>query len=160
LRVMGVDPGLETTGYGIVEISGCSLKLVEAGTVRTRASDPIEERLADLYKGLTEVISECRPQCLAVEKLYSKFAHPMTAVKMAHARGVILLASAQLGVKAYSYPATRIKKALTGSGHATKQQVQRMVASALRLDRLPTPVDVADALAAAICHSHCVSRNI
>ena len=159
MRILGVDPGLDTTGYGVIEAVGSRLVLLEAGTIRTKASCAFEERLETLHSGLVEVLAEFKPQCLAVEKLYSKFAHPMTAVKMGHARGVILLAGAQAGVEVHSYSATRIKKALTGSGRATKAQVQKMVAGDLKLAKLPSPVDVSDALAAAICHSYSVMRG-
>jgi len=110
------------------------------------------ERLLSLYNGLVEVIEQYRPDVMAAEQLYAHYEHPRTAILMAHARGVIFLAAAQKGVPVTSYNATRIKKTVTGNGHASKEQVQRTVQRELGLAALPEPPDVADALAAALCH--------
>jgi crossover junction endodeoxyribonuclease RuvC len=110
------------------------------------------ERLTTLYNGLVEVLDQFAPAVLAVEQLYAHYEHPRTAILMAHARGVIFLAAGQRGIPVVSYNATRIKKTITGSGRATKEQVQRTVQHELGLATLPEPPDVADALAAALCH--------
>jgi crossover junction endodeoxyribonuclease RuvC len=109
-------------------------------------------RVLSLYTGIVELVNEFRPQVMVVEELYAHYQHPRTAILMAHARGVIFLGAAQRGIPVISYNATRIKKAVTGHGRASKDQVQRTVQRELHLPQLPQPPDVADALAAALCH--------
>lgn len=153
MRILGIDPGLDTTGYGVIEVCDRDLILIEGGVIRTGASDePLESRLLRLYEGVTEIIVEFRPQAAALEKLYSHYDHPTTAILMGHARGVICLAAAREGIPVHSYAATQIKSCLTGNGQATKEHVQRAVQARLRLQNPPRPHDAADALAAAICH--------
>ncbi len=123
--------------------------MIQGGT----SKDPLEERLLNIYQGVGEVIREWCPDCLALEELYSHYEHPVTAILMGHARGVICLAAAQNQVAVYNYPSTRIKLLLTGSGKAAKGQVQRAVKEWLKLKSPPQPDDVADALAVALCHS-------
>jgi crossover junction endodeoxyribonuclease RuvC len=146
-RVLGIDPGLERTGYGVIAMPGG--KVLDAGLVKTTTSLPLAKRLVELAEGLEEVLSEHPVRLLAVEDLFAHYKHPRTAILMGHARGVILLAAARRGVEVISVPATKIKKALTGSGHAGKSQVQRAVMTTLGLSRIPEPSDVADALAIA-----------
>jgi crossover junction endodeoxyribonuclease RuvC len=155
---MGIDPGLSATGYGIIEGLGPSPRIVEAGVIRSRDKDPLEKRLLEILEGMTEVIKEFSPTVVAVEELYSKYAHPRTAIIMGHARGIIYVAAAERGIPVVSYAATRIKNSLTGHGRAAKDQVQRMVQQAFGLERPPQPADVADALAIALCH-HNVLRH-
>ncbi|MBI2908375.1 MAG: crossover junction endodeoxyribonuclease RuvC [Chloroflexi bacterium] len=151
---MGIDPGLVTTGYGVVEVSGRATTLVAAGTVRGGSErKPLEERLLALHQGLLAVMEEHHPEAVALEEVYSHYDHPATAVLMGHARGVICLAAARCGVPIFSYAATHIKSSLVGSGHASKAQMQRMVQMRLNLTELPEPHDVADALALALCHA-------
>jgi crossover junction endodeoxyribonuclease RuvC len=152
LKVLGVDPGLSVTGYGLLEIKNGQPTLAEAGVVRTPRQAAIEARLASLYNGLTEIIQEYSPDVLAIEEVYIKGARPETGLKMGHARGVLFLAAAKRGVPVVSYQATGVKKALTGNGRASKEQVQAMVKIILGLDSLPQPVDVSDALAVALCY--------
>jgi crossover junction endodeoxyribonuclease RuvC len=114
------------------------------------------QRLRHLYDGIVEVLEQFRPGVVAMEQLFAHYDHPRTAILMAHARGVLFLAAAQRGVPVHSYNATRIKKTVTGSGRASKEQMQRAVQRELGLPRLPEPPDVADALAAALCHCHAV----
>jgi crossover junction endodeoxyribonuclease RuvC len=160
MRILGIDPGLERTGYGVVELpAGAGApRLVEAGIIRTNRKDPTPDRLAEIHSGVASVIEEFKPQAVAIEELYSHYAHPRTAILMGHARGVVILAAAQAGVPVTSYGATHIKKALTGSGHAAKDQVQRAIQSHFNLKKPPEPPDVADALAVALCHAHRTSR--
>ncbi|MBM4020112.1 MAG: crossover junction endodeoxyribonuclease RuvC [Planctomycetes bacterium] len=160
LRILGIDPGIERTGYGVVELAaaGAGPRLVEAGVIRTRAADGLPARLAEIRAALAAVISEFRPDAAAVEELYSHYAHPRTAILMGHARGAALVAAAEAGVPLVSYASTRIKKSLVGSGHASKQQVQRAVQSFFGLRETPYPPDVADALAVALCHAHQAGR--
>lgn len=153
MRLCGVDPGLNNTGYGVIRVdpTGRSALLVEAGVVRTTADAPLPERLAELADGIDEVIAEHRPDLVAVEQLYSHYRHPRTAILMGHARGVLLLSAARAGIEVVSLPATRVKRTLTGNGQASKAQIQRAVMTTLGLARPPEPSDVADALAIAVC---------
>jgi crossover junction endodeoxyribonuclease RuvC len=154
-RVLGIDPGLQVTGYAVLEARPDRPFVCEAGVVRTalgRAAADMAQRLRTLYTGIEEIIREFRPGAVAVEQLYAHYEHPRTAILMGHARGVILLAAGQHEVPVISYNATRIKKTVTGHGRATKDQMQRAVQRELGLPRLPEPHDVADALAAALCH--------
>jgi len=159
MRVLGVDPGLQVTGYGLLATRGACARVVEAGVLRTEAKRPLAERLQRLHDLAREVFRELAPDVIVVEDLYSHYRHPVTAILMGHARGVIFLAAAEGGVPVVSYGATRIKKSLTGEGRASKEQVQRMVQSALGLRRVPEPPDVADALAVALCHCNVVGRQ-
>ena len=155
LRVLGIDPGLQVTGYAVLEGRAAGPHVCEAGIIRsTEGREPADmaERLRSLYTGIVEVIEQYRPAAVAVEQLYAHYDHPRTAILMAHARGVLLLAAAQHGLPVRSYNATSIKKTITGSGRASKEQVQLTVQRELRLARVPEPPDVADALAAALCH--------
>lgn len=152
MRILGIDPGLGTTGYGIIE--GRNLKLIEAGVIRTEANTPIQSRLKKIFDGTCEIIEEHKPSVLVLEKIYSHYKHPTTAILMGHARAVICLASGIHGVNLRNYPSTKIKKTITGNGHASKQQVQRMVQNILKLKNTPEPVDVSDALAMAISYCY------
>jgi len=148
--VLGIDPGLETTGYGAIDVAGRDPLLVEAGVLQTDPKRPLAERLARLARDLASLLEELTPDLAAVEKLYAHYRHPRTAILMGHARGVILSACASAGVAVRDVPATMVKRALTGNGHASKQQVQRAVAVHCRLREVPEPPDVADALAIAL----------
>lgn len=157
MLVLGVDPGLSTTGYALVEASGP--RLVEAGVITSKRSLPLERRLLELYTSLEGVVGEFRPEVLAIEELYSHYAHPRTAVIMGHARGVFFLLAGRAGIPVCSYSATRIKKSLTGVGHATKEQVARMLARILGCDSFAGPADVTDAVATALCHINAISHG-
>jgi crossover junction endodeoxyribonuclease RuvC len=153
VKILGIDPGLQRTGYGLIESKGPEdLKLIEAGVIRTFEKDGISNRVADIYKNLSDVIAEHKPEVLVLEKLYSHYKHPTTSILMGHARGVICLACGVNNVKLVNYPATRIKKAITGNGRAGKHQVQKMVKDLLGLNTAPEPADVSDALAMAISY--------
>ena len=153
MRILGVDPGLQRTGYGVIEASGPDrIKIVEAGVIYTGAGDGISKRVLDIYDNLTDVIKETKPEVLVLEKLYSHYKHPATSILMGHARGVVCLACGRNNVKLVNYAATRIKKAVTGNGRAGKHQVQGMVKSLLDLKTAPNPVDISDALAMAISY--------
>jgi crossover junction endodeoxyribonuclease RuvC len=159
-RVLGIDPGLGVTGYAVVEAAGLRGRVVEAGVLRAgKPSKTLETRLDELHRGVLEVIDAYPPVALALEQVHSHWKHPRTALLMAHARGVIVLAAAQRGVPVAGYAAARIKKTLTGSGKAPKDQIQRAIQVELGLTELPEPHDVADACAVALCHLH-TARNI
>lgn len=150
MKILGIDPGLRTTGYGVIELD--TFSLVEAGVIRTQSNTPIQARLKKIFDSISEIIEEHRPDVLVLEKIYSHYRHPTTAILMGHARAAVCLACGKQNVRLINYPVTRIKKAVTGNGHASKQQVQRMVQSMLKLKKTPEPVDVSDALAMAISY--------
>lgn len=149
---IGVDPGLGITGYGVLEHAENNIILKEAGFIRTNRKAPMEDRIAEIYHGLNDVISEFKPEIVLIEDLYSHYRHPRTAIIMGHARGAVYLSASNAGLPVKSYGATMVKKSLTGNGRASKIQVQRMVKSKLGLAGIPEPADVADALAVALCH--------
>jgi crossover junction endodeoxyribonuclease RuvC len=151
-RILGIDPGLRITGYGVVESQSGKPCVCEAGIIQAAESPDMARRLISLYNGIVEVIGQFHPQVVAMEQLYAHYEHPRTAILMAHARGVIFLAAAQNDLPLTSYNATRIKKTISGSGRASKEQMQRTIQRELGLAQLPEPPDVADALAVALCH--------
>src|SRR5437763_214904 len=155
-RVLGIDPGLKVTGYACLEVARPGPRVIEAGIIDSSdcQSKALATRITYLYDSIVEVVGQLKPGIIVVEQLYAHYQHPRTAILMAHARGVIFLAAAKAGLPVISYNATRIKKTVTGNGRAPKDQVQRTVQRELGLDRLPSPTDVADALAAALCHYH------
>ncbi len=151
--ILGIDPGLEITGYGAIETTGREIVILEAGVIRTSVRAKMADRLAKLHQELAGLLAEIKPDLAAVEKLYSHYAHPRTAILMGHARGTILCACGQAGVGVRDMPATMVKRAITGNGHAAKLQVQLAIQALCRLEQMPQPPDVADALAIAICAS-------
>jgi crossover junction endodeoxyribonuclease RuvC len=166
MRILGLDPGLNTTGYGVVERTvgrdgQRRVRLVEAGVVRggrsnesgrLKGAESLAHRLAEVHNGVAEVIRTLRPDAIALEELYSHYERPRTAILMGHARGVIVLAAQQAGVQVTHYAATRIKKVITGAGRAPKAQMQLAIQRELGLATVPDPPDVADALAIALTH--------
>jgi len=159
MRVLGIDPGLNITGYGIVDSGEGEPRLVEAGIIRSKTKMPLQQRLFELYNGLDEVVKELCPDVFSVEELYSHYNHPKTAVVMGHARGVLFLVAGKENIPVYSYSATRIKKSLTGVGRATKEQVASMISSCMNCGDLDVKADVTDAIAAALCHINVVSHG-
>ncbi len=154
MRVVGIDPGLRLTGYGCVAGQPGRPELVEAGVFRLVAKGPlrsISARLVELSKDLGEVLDRLEPQAVAVEGLFTHYAHPTTAVVMAHARGVVLLEVQSRGLRLIELKPAAVKKSITGSGRADKAQMQRAVQHLFSLPEPPDPPDVADALAIAVC---------
>ncbi|MEZ6091612.1 MAG: crossover junction endodeoxyribonuclease RuvC [Pirellulaceae bacterium] len=149
--ILGIDPGLNVTGYGVIRSAKNHPELVEAGIIRTPPRASLENRLLDLQKSLHEVIEAHRPGVVALEQLYSHYQRPRTAILMGHARGVICLVAAQAGLCIESFEPTKVKKMMTGNGHAPKEQMQLAVKLQLNLKCVPEPADVADALAIALC---------
>ncbi len=153
--ILGIDPGLLITGYGLIRRTEAKLTVVETGTITGgNARIALHVRLAVLFEGMQSLVREYRPKAVAVEQLYSHYAHPRTAILMAHARGVLCLAAALEGIGVFDYSATEVKSSLTGNGRASKQQMQRMVVRVLDLDEDPQPLDISDALSLALCHAH------
>jgi crossover junction endodeoxyribonuclease RuvC len=153
MRVLGIDPGIVTTGYGLVDVEGGSLRAVTFGAISTRAGLPFAQRLLRIHQELQTLLIRSRPDCAAVEAVF--FARNVqSALRLGQARGVVLLALAQAGVAVHEYSALEVKQAVTSYGRAIKGQVQEMVRLLLGLAEAPSPVDAADALAVAICHHH------
>lgn len=151
--IMGIDPGLATVGFGIVEYSKNTFSALEYGAVLTPAGKKTELRLEEIYENIDELIKASRPDAISIEKLYFN-TNEKTAVNVCQARGVILLAATKNGVPIYEYTPLQIKQAVTGYGRADKKQIMYMVTKLLGLAKEPHPDDTADALAAAICHAY------
>ena len=156
LRVLGIDPSVRSTGYGVIECNGAAVRLVEAGVIATNGRQSFSERLGDINGSVTEIIRAMRPDIVAVEEVFARAVNPKTTIMMAHARGALLAAAAHARVQVVEFSATSVKRALAGSGAASKEQVGRMVAQLLHLSRVPRPADVTDALAVALA---CVNRR-
>lgn len=153
MLVLGLDPGLATTGYGLVAGDGRDLSAVSHGVIRTPANTPIGERLAEIHHEMSRLLDEYHPDVAAVEELFF-CKNVRTAMMVGEARGVLLLALAEAGLEIAEYTPLQIKEGITGYGGAEKEQVQEMVRVLLRLEEVPRPDDAADALAVAICHQH------
>ena len=150
--VLGIDPGTAVTGFGVVERGERSrITLVECGVIRTSARRPLAIRIRDIYEGVAELIERHSPSAISVEGIFHG-KNSRTALSLGHARGAILLAAALRDLPISEYTAVEIKKAVTGTGRATKDQVGFMVQHQLRLRSVPTPADAADGVAAALCH--------
>ncbi|NJP39579.1 crossover junction endodeoxyribonuclease RuvC [Oscillospiraceae bacterium HV4-5-C5C] len=152
MRILGIDPGYAITGFGLLDVSGSKLKMLDYGVLETHKGTPFEQRLLSISDGLDELIRSWQPEVMAIEELFFS-QNKTTALGTAQARGVVLAAAARGGMKAYEYTPAEVKKAVTGSGRAVKQQVQLMVRTLLSLPQIPRPDDAADALAIAICQA-------
>ncbi len=153
-RILGIDPGLNITGYGIIEIGderGAIPTLVEGGTLRARDTDSLPLRIQTLYDGLAEILREHSPDVVVIEELFSTYAHPRSALLMAHARGAFMLAAQQQNIPVHGFTPNEVKQVIAGNGHATKSQMQMAVKARLKLNFVPNPHDVADALGIALC---------
>jgi len=159
MKILGIDPGLGITGYGLIKVSDKRLNVIEAGFIRSDARQNIEKRLSEIYGKIIRLIKDTHPDIAVIEDIYSHYKHPRTSILMGHARGVICLAMEESGVRLVNYPSTRIKKAITGRGHASKQQIQRTITSLLNLSKIPEPVDITDALALAVTHANVCMHN-
>ena len=152
MRIIGIDPGTGILGFGVIEVVGNVFSLVTAGVITTPAHTPLDERLEEIYDGLTEIIAETRPDSMSIEKLF--FAQNVTtAISVSHARGVAMLTGRKAKLAIAEYTPLQIKQTLTGYGRADKKQIQEMVKLQLGLQKIPKPDDAADALAAAITHA-------
>jgi crossover junction endodeoxyribonuclease RuvC len=153
VKVFGIDPGTERTGYGCVDTDGRRHRLVTCGAIASPPRTPFPERLHAIHAALARLLAECRPDCVAVENLFYA-SNARSALKLGHARGVAMLAAVEAGLPLVEYTPAEIKRAVVGYGRADKQQVQHMIRLLLGLAEAPTPHDAADALAVAICHVH------
>src|SRR3954471_6159397 len=146
MRILGIDPGLQLTGYGVIDYMPVRPALVDGGVIRLKPKTPIADRLVELEIELEGLFDEYKPDVCAVEQLYSHYAHPRTAILMGHARGVIMLVAARHGVQIEQFSSNRIKQSVTGHGHASKHQMQKAIQARWKLPAPPEPPDVADAL--------------
>src|SRR6187431_588732 len=151
MRILGIDPGLRITGYGVIDYKPLRPRLIDGGVIRLKVKTPLADRLVELEIEIDGLLDEHKPDVCAVEQLYSHYAHPRTAILMGHARGVILLCARRRGIRCEQFAANRIKQSLTGHGHASKSQMQRAIQAQWNLPKPPEPADVADALAIALC---------
>lgn len=153
MRVFGIDPGSERTGFGCVETDGSRHRLVTCGAIATPALAPFPDKLLAIHDRLATLLKQCHPDCVAIENLFHAV-NVRSALKLGHARGVAMLAAVQADVLVCEYTPAEIKRAVVGYGRAEKHQIQSMIKLILGLDVVPTPHDAADALAVAICHIH------
>ncbi len=151
--ILGIDPGYAIIGYGVINYNSNHFSVLEYGAVTTEANQKFSTRLAQIYFDINNVIARAKPDAISIEKLYFN-TNTTTAIDVAQARGVILLAATQNNVPVYEYTPLQVKSAVTGYGRAEKKQVMDMIKNILRLEKIPKPDDTADALAIAVCHAH------
>ncbi|HYK88097.1 MAG TPA: crossover junction endodeoxyribonuclease RuvC [Acidobacteriota bacterium] len=159
MRILGIDPGSEATGYGLIDSDGTHHTSVLFGAIKTRPRRPFHERLLKIHTDLTAILLREKAQVMAIEEIFYA-ANVQSALRLGHARGVALLVAAQQGLSVCEYSPLEIKNAIVGYGRAEKSQVQGMVRFLLNLPEIPTPDDAADALAVAICHAHRLKLTI
>ena len=155
LRILGIDPGYAIVGFGVVDYAGSAFTAVEYGAFLTEAHTPFTRRLCSIDEDMQEVLRRYRPDCMAIERLYFT-TNQKTAIDVAQARGVLLLALTKKRLHCSEFTPLQVKQAVTGYGRAEKEQVEAMVKMLLNLDKIPKPDDAADALAMAICCAHCI----
>ena len=153
MRIFGIDPGSERTGYGCVETDGSRHSLILCGAITTRSAASLPDKLLDIHRRLAALLEDCRPEAVAIESVFHAV-NARSALRLGHARGVAMLAAIEAGVRVFEYSPAAIKRAVVGYGRAEKPQVQQMVKRLLGLSASPSPHDAADALAVAICHVH------
>ncbi|NLJ33875.1 MAG: crossover junction endodeoxyribonuclease RuvC [Firmicutes bacterium] len=153
MLVLGIDPGMATTGYGLLRVTGHAYKVLDFGCIKTAPQMGVTQRLVELYQGLEDLLNTHRPAAVAVEELFFN-KNVKTAMAVGQARGVILVAAALKEIDVVEYTPLQVKQGVVGYGRASKKQVQEMVKTLLKLEEIPKPDDAADALAVAICHAH------
>ena len=157
--ILGIDPGLAATGYGLIESLPEGLRVVTAGDIRPPRSAPLPERLAFIHDGLARLVAAHHPDTVVLEQLFTHAHHVTTATLMGHARGIACLVAQEHGLPCAEYPPTHVKKSLTGNGHASKEQVARMVGQWLYHEEVLWSADATDALALAIVHAHTMAQR-
>ncbi len=160
MRIIGIDPGLKATGYGVVDFDLPKIKLVEVGAITPKSKDLLQYRIQSVYNSLNGIIDEYKPDVLILEKLYAHYKHPATAAIMGHLRGVVCLLCAQKDLKLIEESVKRIRSAVAGNGNATKVQTQKIVAHVLGLDARKLTLDASDALALALGYVHIYGRRL
>ena len=159
MRILGIDPGYAIVGFGLVEYAGRAFRLINYGAILTEAHTPFTERLCNIDEDIHEIFRQYQPECMAVEKLYFT-SNQKTAIDVAQARGILILAAAKEKIPVFEYTPLQVKMAVVGYGKAEKKQVMEMTKNILKLKQIPKPDDAADALAIAICHGHtCQGRK-
>jgi crossover junction endodeoxyribonuclease RuvC len=158
LRILGIDPGIAIVGFGFIDKQGSKVTPVQYGCIQTEAHTPEEERLMHVYEAMVQLIDKYKPDAVAFEKLFFN-RNVTTAMSVSQARGVLVLAAAQKGLPIAEYTPMQVKQAIVGYGKAEKRQVQEMTRMFLKLQAIPKPDDVADALSVAICHAHSYTLN-
>jgi len=161
LRILGIDPGLRRTGYGLVDVAvQSSIKLVEVGTIEPKEKDLIENRIFKIHANLEKLIDDHKPDVMVLEKLYAHAKHPTTASLLGHVRGVICLLCAQKKIKLIEHSVKRIRKSLVGNGNATKEQTRALVAHLFKVNASQLTLDASDALALALGHAHMIRMKV
>ena len=158
MRVLGIDPGLEITGYGAIEYQKNNFSLIESGIIKTNKAEKTEIRLKKIYDDLSGILKELNPEVIVLEKLFAHYRHPITAYILGHVRGIICLLATQNNIRLIEYLPTRVKKVVVGNGHASKEQVQKMVLNILKINAIPSKFDITDALALAM--SYCYIQRV
>ena len=154
MRIIGIDPALRITGFGIIDNDSGGVSLVKAGIITTSSDKALPERLNQIFEGVNSLLEEFKPGIMVLEKIFVHYQHPATSFLLGEARGIICLAAARANIEFGEFSATHVKKSIVGRGMASKEQVQRMVATALGMKILPKHKDVTDALALAISYSY------
>jgi len=157
MKIIGVDPGLHATGYGLIAVElsqSRDVKFIEAGAIEPKPDDFLQNRINKVYDCLTDIISEYKPTVMVLERLYSHYRHPTTACKLGHVRGVICLVCAHQHIQLVEYSVKRIRKNVVGDGNASKQQTREVVARSLNIDPNQLTLDASDALALALGYAH------
>ncbi len=157
MRIIGIDPGYAIVGVGCIDYEGNRFKIVEYGAITTEAGEDMTDRLKKIYDEAVEIITRTKPDALAIEELFFQN-NQKTAINVAQARGVLILAAKNHGVPVFEYTPLQVKQAVVGYGRADKKQVQQMTKAILNLSEIPKPDDTADALALAVCHAHTGGR--
>ena len=160
MRILGVDPGLRATGFGLVEVKTGTVKIIDAGSIEPNPKALFEDRIAKVHSLLSGIISTHKPNVLVLEKLYAHYKHPTTACLLGHVRGVICLLAHEHKIELVEQPVKRIRLALVGNGNATKQQVQMFVKRLLHIEKAELTLDTSDALALALGHAHMMKMRI
>ena len=156
MRIFGIDPGSERTGYGCIDTDGSRCHLVVCGAITVPVHTPFPEKLVQIYDELASLLASQRPTCAAIEDIYYA-RNARSALKLGHVRGVAMLAASKAALPVAEYAPAEVKRAVVGYGQADKKQVQQMIALLLEMDEAPSPYDVSDALAVAVCHAHTAS---
>lgn len=159
MRIIGIDPGYAIVGFGVLDYNKSRFSVVEYGAITTPAEMDFNQRLCEIYSDLCYIFDKYKPDFLSIERLYFT-SNQKTAIAVAQARGVTLLAAKQRGIEIFEYTPLQVKQSVTGYGKAVKKQVQDMTKRILELDEVPKPDDTADALAMAICHAHCYNSRL
>ena len=159
MRILGIDPGLKVTGYGLIDFEHHKVKLLEAGVIEPKEKDLIQNRIHRVYQNLDALLLQYQPQIMVLEKLYAHYKHPTTACILGHVRGVICLLCAQRNIQLIEHPVKRIRKAITGNGNAQKLQTRSMVAHLLKIDEQKLTLDASDALALALGHTYMLNKT-